>query len=382
MVAVVLDFHGHETSAVLIETVETFGFMDAVASHTEVCIVFAGVCVAMSISNCPPGSRPLSSLQTGKKAWRGFVTAASRLAHLDDETDPFARFVASWPHRAAVKRAEPDFEQVFDIARPDFLVELLPFCEHEDFRRAPEEFRQAALSCGWLAYNAKTIAVESKIVSPACLHVIDDVLPGIPARRYREAIAEALVDESYHILLTSNACEVTRIHRELNHVRLPQFELVESMQAEQDRHPEPWKKILVQVATAVVSEMLVSDYLKLLSETDDVQPFNVLTTAIHRKDESAHNGLFKTLGTELHQQLAPHEQEFFLRLLAKPAQWFASAELGVWQSMLTQIGFPNADRMIADCRDQHLLLQPSLDLSTLQRLYDDLHVPVPDAVLQ
>ena len=336
----------------------------------------------MSVSDYKPESRSASHLGRCDGAWRGFVTAASRLSHLDDQTDPFAKFVASWPQRAAVKRSEPDFEQIFDIRCPDFLVELLPFCDHEDFVRAPERFRQAALSCGWLAYNAKTIAVEAKIVTPACMHVIDDVVPGVPARRYREAIAEALVDESYHILLTSNACDVTRIHRGLDHVRLPEFELVRSMHAEQERHPEPWKKLLVQVATAIVSEMLVSDYLKLLSETADVQPFNVLTTAIHRKDESAHNGLFKTFGTELHQQLAPHEQEFLLHLLAKPAQWFASAELNVWQTMLTQIKFPNADRIIADCRDQNHLMSRSLDLSTLQRLYEDLDLPIPDAVLE
>ena len=336
----------------------------------------------MSVFEHDPNSRSAFPVDRCRGPWRGFVTAASRLAHLDDETDPFAKFVTTWSQRAAVKRPEPDCEQVFDISRPDFLVELLPFCDHEDFARAPESFRQAALSWGWLAYNAKTIAVESKIVIPACMHVIDDVLPGIPARRHREAIAEALVDESYHILLTSNACDITRFHRGLDHVRLPEFELVTRMHAERECHPEPWKKILVQVATAIVSEMLVSDYLKLLAETEDVQPLNVLTTAIHRKDESAHNGLFKTFGTELHQQLAPHEQEFLLQLLAKPARWFASAELDVWQSMLAQIKFPNADRMIADCRDHNRVRQPALDQSSLQHLYEDLDLPIPDSVLE
>lgn len=342
---------------------------------------FSPTGVTMSTSNCLPASQSFVDSHAGQTAWHGFVTAAARLADREDPTHPLAKFVSSWPHRAAVKRAEPAPEQIFDIHRSDFLVELLPFGEHEDFRSAPEEFRQAALSCGWLAYNAKTISIEAKIVSPACMHVIDDVLPGIPARRYREAIAEALVDESYHILLTSNACDITRIHRGLDRVRLPQFQLVQSMQAEQDRHPEPWKKILVQVATAVVSEMLVSDYLKLLSETDEVQPLNVLTTAIHRKDESAHNGLFKTLGTELIRRLAPKEQEFFLQVLARPAQWFGSPELDVWLSMLTQIRFPNAERMIADCRDQIYMTRPSLDLSTLRRLYDDLGLQVPEYVL-
>ena len=68
-------------------------------------------------------------------------------------------------------------------------------------------------------------------------------------------------------------------------------------------------------------------------------------------------------------------------MLTNPARWFASAELNVWQSMLNQIDFPNADRMIADCHD-HAVLSPALDLSSLQRLYHDLQLPVPDSVLQ
>jgi hypothetical protein len=69
-------------------------------------------------------------------------------------------------------------------------------------------------------------------------------------------------------------------------------------------------------------------------------------------------------------------------VLNRPARWFASAELDVWQSMLQQIGFPTADRIIADCRDQNRAVQSSLDLSDVQRLYDDLHLPMPDAVLK
>jgi hypothetical protein len=284
------------------------------------------------------------------------------------------RLTDSWSVRANVKKAGPDTTLDFDAAKPDFLTELLPFHDHPNFLKAPEEHRQAALSCGWIAYNEKTVAIESKIVSPACMHLIDGEVAGFPVSRYREAVSQALVDESYHILLVVQATGITRQRRELNELTIPSFELVARMQRQQEKHPEQWKKILIQLATAVVSEVLVSEYLSLLSNATGIQPLNRITTEIHRRDESAHNGLFKSLGAVIYSGLSKREKEFFVRALAQPSMWFASPELDVWQSMLEQIGFPGARAMIDDCRAQRRLRGVRLDLSTLENLFADLGV--------
>jgi hypothetical protein len=293
---------------------------------------------------------------------------------LQRDHDRIERLTDSWFGRANVRKIEPELMPNYDLKRPDFLTELLPFHDHPLYQNAPEEFQQAALSCGWIAYNEKTVAIESKIVSPACMHLIDGEVAGFPRQRYRDSVAQALTDESFHILLVVMATGVTRQRRRLKELTLPAFELVASMQRHQEKHADKWKKILIQLATAVVSEVLVSEYLSRLSNALDIQPLNRITTEIHRRDESAHNGLFKSLGAVIYHGLNGREREFFVAALSQPSMWFASPELDVWEAMLVQIGFPHAERMIADCRAQRRAKGVQLDLSTLEALFDDLGV--------
>ncbi len=303
------------------------------------------------------------------------------LDHHDEEEegirrdhDRIERLTDSWPSRANVRKTLPDLTLDYDLDKPDFLTELLPFHDHPLYQGAPEPCKRAALSCGWLAYNEKTVAIESKIVSPACMHLIDGDVVGFHTERHRAGISQALVDESYHILLVVQTNSVTRRRRKLNDLRIPSFELVANMQRHQEKHPERWKKILIQLATAVVSEVLVSDYLRLLSDAPGIQPLNRITTEIHRRDESAHNGLFKSLGAVIYNGLNRREREFFVEALTQPSLWFASPELDVWEAMLRQISFPGAERMIADCRAQRRAHGPGLNLSTLETLFADLGV--------
>jgi hypothetical protein len=293
---------------------------------------------------------------------------------LQRDHDRIERLEDSWTSRACVRKPPLDLTLDYDPKKPDFLAELLPFHDHPIYQKAPEEYKQAVLSCGWIAYNEKTVAIESKIVSPACMHLIDGEVSGFPRHRHRSAVAQALTDEAFHILLVVQATGVTRQQRQLHDLRLPAFDLVNRMQQHQEKHPEEWKKILIQLATAVVSEVMVSEYLSRLSNAFDIQPLNRLTTEIHRRDESAHNGLFKSLGAVIYHGLNAREREFFVGALSQPSLWFASPELDVWEAMLKQINFPDAERMIADCRAQRRSKDIHLDLSTLETLFADLGV--------
>jgi hypothetical protein len=308
--------------------------------------------------------------------WHGdvFLTPNDGKDDLQRDRDRIERLTDSWPSRANVRKPGPDLTFDYDPHKPDFLTELLPFHDHPIFQRAAEEHKQAALSCGWIAYNEKTVAIESKIVSPACMFLIDGEVPGFPRHRYRSSVAQALTDESFHVLLVVQANNVTRQRRRMHELMLPSFELVGSMMRRQEEHPEKWKKILIQLATAVVSEVMVSEYLSRLSNATEIQPLNRITTEIHRRDESAHNGLFKSLGAVIYHGLCAREREFFVGALSQPSMWFASPELDVWEAMLKQIGFPDAERMIADCRAQRRAKDIHLDLSTLEALFADLGV--------
>jgi hypothetical protein len=209
-----------------------------------------------------------------------FLAASDDIQHNDNgedaddhqrDHDRIERLTDSWSSRANVRKTLPDLTLDYDLDKPDFLTELLPFHDHPLYQSAPEPYKQAALSCGWLAYNEKTVAIESKIVSPACMHLIDGDVAGFRADRHRAAVSQALVDESYHILLVVQANGVTRWRRKLHELTIPSFELVANMRRHQEKHPERWKKILIQLATAVVSEVLVSDYLRLLADAPGIQ---------------------------------------------------------------------------------------------------------------
>ena len=258
----------------------------------------------------------------------------------------------NWHKRAQVKRNVDKLNQPedrFDQSKPDFLVDLLPFKNHPHFQQAPAAVKQKILSCGWLAYNEKTVEIESKIISPACNYIIGREVPGADDGISQQIASDTLVDEAYHIQLVVNACRVTREQRDLRELRLPSFALTTNMYREQSYYSQPWQKILIQLATAIVSEIFISDYLDLLAHDQEIQPLNRLTVATHRRDEMAHGSIFKFLTKCIYSELNQEQKEFFINVLPKPVRWFANTELNVWKSMLQQIGFDHAESMVNDC---------------------------------
>jgi alpha-N-dichloroacetyl-p-aminophenylserinol N-oxygenase len=175
------------------------------------------------------------------------------------------RLANSWGRRAHVKQPEFEGETLFDDSRADFIPELLPFREHPAFLAAPDDIRQQILSCGWLAYNEKTVDIEPKIIAPACAHIIAGEVPGLQDSVSRQIAGQTLVDEAYHELLVLKACLVTRARRGLGTVTVPESQLIVQMRQAQAQCSALWQQILVQLATAIVSEVFISDYLKVLS---------------------------------------------------------------------------------------------------------------------
>lgn len=249
--------------------------------------------------------------------------------------------------KKAAEQSKPEW--AFDETKDDFRVELLPFKDHPNFLEAPLEIQKKILSCGWLAYNQKTIDIESKVVSPACNHIIYREVPGAEDGTSQQIASGTLVDEAYHVLLVLEACRITRERRGLESLTLPSFNLVKNMSREQARCSEPWQRMLVQIVTAIVSEVFISDYLELLAVDTTIQPLNRLTVDTHRRDEMVHSGIFRYLAKCIYTQLSHEQKEFFIEVLPKPVSWFANSELDVWKAMLEQIGFQKTEQVIADC---------------------------------
>jgi hypothetical protein len=282
------------------------------------------------------------------------------------------RLATSWSKRAYVKK--PELVPFFTEGKEDYLEGLLPFRDMPQYTSCSPELKSRVLSCGWLMYNAKTVQIESEIVNPICLSIIAREMPGLHAGETQLAVCETMVDEVYHVHLVEQASRLTRERRGLEHLVIPRFNLVRHMQKRQGGYSEPWQRRMVQFATAVVSEIFISDYLHLLSESDDIQAFNRDTVAAHRHDELAHSPLFRSLAQLFSSGLSEVERATFADILPEPVVWFADRELDTWLAVLQQIGFPKADEMIRECRSLGAADLTSLDYAGVLSLAEEIGI--------
>jgi hypothetical protein len=237
----------------------------------------------------------------------------------------------------------------FDESADDFLPSLLPFSDHPLFLRADPALQRKALTCAWLAYNEKTIAIETEIIGPLCTQLLSGRWKSDDDPVVRESASAALVDEGFHVLLTVKANAWTRHHRKIS-VEVPRSHLVTCMSEFQSRCDAEWQKGLVLLATGIVSEIFISDYLDLLSRpTTTLQPFNREVVDTHRHDEMVHSVTFRELAKCVFAKLSHVERAFLFEMLPRPVRWFAARDLKVWRSMLRQIDFPEVDAILADC---------------------------------
>lgn len=273
----------------------------------------------------------------------------------------------SWSKRAQVKSVHIFDALQFDLDRDDFLYELLPFQNHPSFIDAPLEVKRKILTCGWVLYNHKTIAIENTIINPICVTILEDKIPGLSSDIAKRSICETMVDEAYHVLLVTNALNLTSQFRAHQFISCS-FNLETEMKKLQASYTETWQKHLIHLATAIVSEIFISDYLKLLSDSEHIQPINRVTTKIHREDELAHSNIFRNLSKIFYAHLQPKEKFFFAEILAKPVRWFADREFSVWNHLFSQYGLSHYSDMLRDCQYINEQCLNFIDYSDLVKL--------------
>jgi hypothetical protein len=276
-----------------------------------------------------------------------------------------------WKERAQVKNEEFEVEMMYSDEYDDFLDRLIPFHQHPRYGELDDEMRTKILSSGWIAYNEKTIDIESKIISPICNEIIYGTLPGTHDETIKWLAAQTLTDEAYHVLMVINTARAARTHRGLLDLRLPSFDLVNKIDLEVAKYSENWQKKLVRASACIVSEVFISDYLSLLSDDDGVQPINRITTEAHRKDELAHSGIFRNLTKEIVRNLTPRELAFFAQMLPRPMRWFASQELSVWETILQQLDYEHTKEVIGDIRAEAEVALFRVDFSELIELAEE-----------
>lgn len=280
----------------------------------------------------------------------------------------------NWENRAQARNNSELGNNTFLLEKKDFLSDLLPFKEHPIFIEASEEEKNIILTCGWLAYNEKTIELENFVLMPTCSDVYNEVFPGVADDCCKEIVSETIVDESYHVLLTLRASQITRRYRKLEKLKVPKSNLIFNIQKLQSRYPEPWQKSSILLATAIVTEIFVGGYLSSLAHAKDIQPLSSITANAHMMDELAHSCIFKELTKLIYSAMSITEKEFFARVLPYPVCWLVDNDLNLWDKLLQQINFKEGRSMINDCKINLKNPMEQANFSDLIKLAEELGI--------
>lgn len=223
--------------------------------------------------------------------------------------DLLDKLVNRWGRRVAVKQDELDLDHLFDPGLPDFPAALVPVLDLPGAQALDPEARQQVLAAAWIAYNAKTIAVEQEVILPACRLLLTDRLPGRKDELAVSALHQTIVDEHYHILMAHNAAGVTRRRRGLPDLTFDPrgWAVVRGLARFLDGLSGACADI-AWVGYALAAETTINLLFDKISTDFAIQPMNRLTVDMHRRDESGHTAIFRVLAGPLYQELGTAER--------------------------------------------------------------------------
>ena len=283
-----------------------------------------------------------------------------------------SKITSSWEKRARVKHYLLPNETTYEIEKPDFIEALIPIKNSRTYLNLSDAQKSKILSYGWLAYNAKTIAIESKIISPVCYDIIDGHIPGADDNDSRMLISETLTDESYHVLLCHHAMAMTEKYRKINRGIFPNFDLADKVVELESNYPETWQKTLVRLSVAIVSEIFISDYLKSISTCVDIVTLNRETVRSHRMDEMVHSRIFTELSKKIYFTLSPVQKNFLSSVFHYPVLYFSSKELNVWKNILKHVCPNDAEKIMHEISDDQWFDLSNIDYSHLILLAEEM----------
>ncbi|MCM2496147.1 diiron oxygenase [Burkholderia glumae] len=255
----------------------------------------------------------------------------------------------SWANRVAVRTSSFEASNYYDISLPDYPPDLVPFRHVPAYAALDEAIQRRILAGAWIAYNEKTIGVETFIVAPACQLLLRGAFDGVNSGAIKRVIAQTQVDEQFHILMCMEACLLTRQMHGLQGLVIPVGAVVKELEVDMARAPGGRPGELIQLAYAVVAEVTINAYLDLLADDTTIQPFNRETTALHRKDEYSHRKIFADLTPQIVAHLSSEERSLFLQSLARGLEAFVKIDFNSWRSILTFLGVADAGDILLAC---------------------------------
>lgn len=261
-----------------------------------------------------------------------------------------ARLSELWKSRAAVNKPVLDIPGLeFDPVRPDFCEALLPFAHHDAWRAADSDMKSACLTYGWILYNLKTVYIECDIVTPACEDLLKvSPLQGQERMIFQSAIAEALLDEALHTKMSVSACNYIYCCRQVPLLEFTQFNLLRWKDEALASCCAEWQRRLTRFGMACASETMITDYLKRMSEDNDIQPVCREVTRTHAEDEWSHSSVFSFAAMEIVAGLSKSERNYLQNTIRKTVSMFADNEMGGWDEVFSMVGLHGGKDIIAD----------------------------------
>lgn len=301
------------------------------------------------------------------------MSTESTLERPDFERDLLGRLAKRWGDRVAVKKDELDLDGHFDPAMPDFPAHLVPVLELPGAERLDRDARDRILAASWIAYNAKTAAIEDEIILPACRLMLTGRLPVRGDDVAVSALHQTIIDEHYHILMCHNAVGVTRRRRGLENIEFDPagWSVVRGLE-ESRSGTSGFERDLVEIAFSLAAETTISGFLSTLATAEDIQPMNRITTDLHRRDESGHAVVFRELCGSLYRGLEKGHQELFRDALVRGLTAFRAADFDPWVAVAAEGGFEIGPDDLAEWARNRPV--PARDTGPLQLLLDDLGI--------
>jgi alpha-N-dichloroacetyl-p-aminophenylserinol N-oxygenase len=297
-----------------------------------------------------------------------------------DPTDPLenaviARLAGNWSRRAAVKRPEPSLDDLFEPARPDYPRSLIPFADHPAYTSLDEESQARIGAWGLIAFNKNIMDIERHVVNPGFAMIVQGGIDTGMGEQTVTAIAQAMVDEEYHVLMHLNASAVTRRRRgwDMPESRLPlahKPRLYQRLSAEAASERE---RRLVALAFTVVAEVSVNSYLNLVEHDTEIQPISRTTAALHNRDEYCHSSIAAEVGKAVFSRLGHDERRDFLRYLVEGMEAFAATDFTTWTRILENEGV-DAAAMLRDIRSDSSRKRILQDFSGIYRLCQEMNI--------
>jgi hypothetical protein len=291
--------------------------------------------------------------------------------------DLIARIAASWPRRSVVcsGQFDPNRSEPLTADTSDYPRTLVPFIDHPLFQTAPQDLKDQVLTWAWIVYNQRTITAEERVANPAFELIMQGRFPGLNDASMQTVIQQSLIDEHFHTLMHMTAINRTRALRQLaGEPKFPHSVTYRTLLHAQAEVSELWKKQLLTLVFAIVSEISINAYLNLLARDKTIQPMHSRIASFHNRDETAHSKILSEASKSLYQAMNQEQRLFFIKALPIALEAFVAEDFSAWEAILDHVDIAGRDAILGDCRSDKSRARLVRDFSGLHYLCHDLNI--------